>query len=101
MGSCPCTDVLGISLGAGIGRLQREYGHLNDNMGSIRLLLGNGTIVEVSEDKNPDLFWAVRGTGHNFGVGLEATLQVQPQKNKGKHTVVDYEFELEKNRGSF
>lgn len=88
--------MLGISLGAGIGRLQGKYGYLNDNMVSIRLLLANGTIVTASEDENPDLFWAVRGAGHNFGVGLEATFQVYPQKYKGKHYVVDYEFDLEK-----
>ncbi|KAL9085919.1 MAG: hypothetical protein Q9165_007402 [Trypethelium subeluteriae] len=96
VGSCPCTGVLGISLGAGIGRLQGKYGYLNDNMVSIRLLLANGTVVEASEDSNQDLFWALRGAGHNFGIALEATYQVYPQGNDGKHFIVDFEFELEK-----
>ncbi|KAF4624419.1 hypothetical protein G7Y89_g13752 [Cudoniella acicularis] len=96
VGSCPCTGVLGISLGAGIGRLQGKYGYLNDNMISVRLLLANGTVVEASEDSNQDLFWALRGAGHNFGIALEATYQVYPQRNDGKHFVVDFEFELDK-----
>lgn len=85
-----------MSFGAGIGRLQGKYGYLNDNMVSVRLLLANGTVVEVSEHRNPDLFWAVRGAGHNFGIALEATYQVYPQRNGGKHFVVDWEFELDK-----
>ncbi|TVY94337.1 FAD-linked oxidoreductase [Lachnellula willkommii] len=95
VGSCPCTGVLGISLGAGIGRLQGKYGYLNDNMVSLRLLLANGTIVVASETSNPDLFWAVRGAGHQFGIALEATYQVYPQMNDGKHFIVDWEFELD------
>ncbi|KAL9612459.1 MAG: hypothetical protein Q9167_002931 [Letrouitia subvulpina] len=96
VGSCPCTGVLGISLGAGIGRLQGKYGYLNDNMVSIRLLLANGTVVTSSKEQNQELFWAVRGAGHNFGIALEATYQVYPQLNDGKHYVVDYEFGLDK-----
>ncbi|RYP14179.1 hypothetical protein DL765_006540 [Monosporascus sp. GIB2] len=65
-------------------------------MVSARLLLANGTIVEASDDKNQDLFWALRGAGHNFGIVLEATYQVYPQLNEGKHFVVDFEFELDK-----
>ncbi|ORY63303.1 FAD binding domain-containing protein [Pseudomassariella vexata] len=96
VGSCPCTGVMGISLGAGIGRLQGKYGYLNDNMVHTRLLLANGTVLEVSDSSNPDLFWAIRGAGHNFGIVLEATYQVYPQLNDGRHFVVDFEFELDK-----
>lgn len=101
VGSCPCTGVLGVSLGAGIGRLQGKYGYLNDNMVSIRLLLANGTIIEASEDSNQDLFWAVRGAGHNFGIALEATYKVYPQRNNGKHFVIDWEFEVDQVDGIF
>ncbi|KAL8767029.1 MAG: hypothetical protein Q9194_006104 [Teloschistes cf. exilis] len=96
VGPCPCTGVMGISLGAGIGRLQGKYGYLNDNMVAIRLLLANGTIITASEDENKDIFWAVRGAGHNFGIALEATFQVYPQENNGEHYVVDFEFELDR-----
>lgn len=64
-------------------------------MVSVRLLLANGTIIQASESENKDIFWAVRGAGHNFGIALEATFQVYPQHNDGKHYVVDFEFELE------
>ncbi len=65
-------------------------------MVSIRLVLANGTIVTASESENTDIFWAVRGAGHNFGIALEATYQVYPQQNDGKHYVIDFEFELDK-----
>lgn len=87
---------MGISLGAGIGRLQGKYGYLNDNMVSARLLLANGTVLDVSDSTNPDLFWAIRGAGHNFGIVLEATYQVYPQLNNGRHFIVDFEFGLDK-----
>lgn len=95
VGSCPCTGVLGISLGAGIGRLQGKYGYLNDNMVSIRLLLANGTVATASATQNADLFWAIRGAGHNFGIALEASYQVYPQQNDGKHYIVDFEYTLD------
>src|SRR4051794_3843984 len=72
-----------------------KYGYLHDNMVSIRLLLANGTIITADANKNSDVFWAVRGAGHNFGIALEATFQVHPQQNGGKHYVVDFEFGLE------
>ena len=65
-------------------------------MVSARLLLGNGTTITASDTSNPDIFWALRGAGHNFGIVLEATYQVYPQENSGKHYVVDFEFELDK-----
>lgn len=65
-------------------------------MVSLSLLLANGTIVTTCEDSNPDIFWAVRGAGHNFGIGLEATFQVYPQGNDGKHFVVDFEYDLDR-----
>lgn len=93
--------MLGISLGAGIGRLQGKYGYLNDNMVSIRLLLANGTVITASKTENKDIFWAVRGAGHNFGIALEATFQVYPQENNGEHYVVDFEFDLSAVEGIF
>ena len=63
-------------------------------MVSLRLLLANGSIITASEEENKETFWAVRGAGHNFGIGLEATFQVYPQENNGKHYVVDFEYDL-------
>lgn len=48
--------------------LQNRHGFAADNLASARLVLANGTAVDVSEDENKDLFWAIRGAGHNFGI---------------------------------
>lgn len=77
VGSCPTTGVVGVSFGAGLGRLQGKYGFLQDNMISCKLLLANGTIVFVSEQTNPELFWAIRGAGHSkptLSLYLNATI---------------------------
>jgi FAD/FMN-containing dehydrogenase len=73
-----------------------KYGYLNDNMVSIRMLLANGTIITASETINKDIFWAVRGAGHNFGIALDAAFQIYPQQNQGMHYIVDFEFQLDK-----
>lgn len=95
VGSCPTTGVIGVAFGAGLGRLQGKYGYLNDNLVSCKLLLGNGSIVTVSDSSNPDLFWGLRGAGHNFGIALEATFRVFPQTNSGIHYSWDLEYRLE------
>lgn len=87
---------MGISFGAGLGRLQGKYGYLNDNMTLCRMVLADGSTITASEDSNPDLFWAIRGAGHNFGIALEATFKVYPQTNQGIHHNWDFGFELEK-----
>ena len=65
-------------------------------MVSLRLLLANGTVITASEEENKETFWAVRGAGHNFGIGLEATFQVYRQENNGKHYVIDFEYDLDR-----
>ncbi|WQF81920.1 Putative berberine/berberine, FAD-binding domain, PCMH-type, FAD-binding, type PCMH, subdomain 1 [Colletotrichum destructivum] len=95
VGSCPTTGVIGVAFGAGLGRLQGKYGFLHDNMVSCKLVLADGRVLNVSEESNPDLFWALRGAGHNFGVALEATFRVYPQANGGIHYTWDLEYTLD------
>ncbi|EQB53082.1 hypothetical protein CGLO_07231 [Colletotrichum gloeosporioides Cg-14] len=95
VGSCPTTGVIGVAFGAGLGRLQGKYGFLHDNMVSCKLVLADGSVVMVSEETNPDLFWAIRGAGHNFGIALEATFRVYPQANKGIHYTWDLEYTVD------
>ncbi|KAK1689680.1 FAD binding domain-containing protein [Colletotrichum godetiae] len=95
VGSCPTTGVIGVAFGAGLGRLQGKYGFLHDNMVSCKLVLADGSVILVSEDSNPELFWAIRGAGHNFGIALEATFQVYPQANQGIHYTWDLEYTVE------
>ncbi|KAF7195617.1 FAD-linked oxidoreductase alt4 [Pseudocercospora fuligena] len=95
VGSCPTTGLIGVAFGAGLGRLQGRYGYLNDNLISCRLVLADGSVAVVSKETNPDLFWAVRGAGHNFGVCTEATFRVFPQAHGGIHFSWDLEYSLE------
>lgn len=83
---------MGIGMAAGIGRLQGMYGFFMDNVLSYKMLLHDGTITDVTPESNPDLWWAVRGAGHNFGIALEATVKVHNQTNDGMHYMMDMEF---------
>lgn len=62
------TGVGGLTLGGGFGWISRKYGLTIDNLLSVQMVTCQGKIVEASETKNPDLFWAVRGGGGNFGI---------------------------------
>lgn len=73
---CDCVGYLAPILGGGHGWLQGRYGLASDQLTSARMVLANGTAVTVSAESNPDLFWAIRGAGHNFGIVTEAKLRI-------------------------
>ncbi len=77
-GGCPTVGVAGLTLGGGEGRLDSKYGLACDNLLSAQLVTVDGRQVEVSENSNPDLFWATRGGGGNFGVLTALEYQLHP-----------------------
>src|SRR5437773_3036947 len=61
------TGVAGLTLGGGMGRLQRKHGFTIDNLLSVELVTADGTLRHVSDEEEADLFWGLRATGANFG----------------------------------
>ncbi|MFC5730902.1 MULTISPECIES: FAD-binding oxidoreductase [Nocardioides] len=72
------TGVAGLTLGGGLGWIQRKHGLTIDHLQSVDVVTADGEFVTASEDHNADLFWGVRGGGGNFGIVTDFEFRLVP-----------------------
>jgi FAD/FMN-containing dehydrogenase len=77
-GQISTTGVGGLTVGGGVGWLMREHGLTVDNLLSAEVVLADGSIVRTDAETEPDLFWAIRGGGSNYGIVTEFELRTHP-----------------------
>jgi len=86
----------GLATAGGIGLLSRKHGLTIDRLRAVELVLADGTQVRASKEDNPDLFWAVRGAGANFGVATAFEFEVSEVGKVGWAQLVLVSGDLEK-----
>jgi FAD/FMN-containing dehydrogenase len=72
------TGIAGLTLGGGLGWLMPKYGLALDNLRSADVVLADGRVLRASAVENPDLFWAIRGGGGNFGIAVSLEYDLHP-----------------------
>jgi FAD/FMN-containing dehydrogenase len=77
-GTVSTTGIGGLTLGGGVGFLMAKHGLVVDNLLSVELVTAAGEVITASAKEHPDLFWALRGGGGNFGVAASLEYQLHP-----------------------
>lgn len=81
-GTCECTSLLGPGLGGGHGWLQGYHGLIADQFMAMDIVLADGSSRTVDAQSDPDLWWALRGAGHNFAIVTSVTLKTYDIKHR-------------------
>lgn len=76
---------MGPGLGGGHGRLEGLYGLVLDNIIHLNVVLADGSTIAVNETSHEDLFWGMRGAGHNFGIVTSFKIKIYPMKSTTWH----------------
>ncbi|KAJ3507216.1 hypothetical protein NLJ89_g6437 [Agrocybe chaxingu] len=79
-GTVSHTGVAGLALGGGYGWLTAAYSVVSDNIVQVTLVTAIGEVLTINESENPDLYFAIRGGGGNFGIVTEFVFRVYPQR---------------------
>ncbi|KAI5820545.1 hypothetical protein BZA77DRAFT_301038 [Pyronema omphalodes] len=90
-GNCDCVG-LGAGLGGGHGKLQGLHGLHSDNILSAQLVTADGELITVSAEEHEDLFWGLRGAGHNFGVVVQVKMRIYDAQDADMWTNANYVF---------
>jgi len=77
-GAISTTGIAGLTLGGGLGWLMAKYGLAADNVLAVELVTADGAVLDVTEESEPDLFWALRGGGGNFGIAASFEYRLHP-----------------------
>jgi FAD/FMN-containing dehydrogenase len=71
--------LLGPALGGGHGRFEGQYGLISDNFINLNVVLASGEAIKVNATSHADLFWAMQGAGHNFGIVTSFEMKIYPR----------------------
>lgn len=87
------TGIAGLALAGGMGYLRGKYGLTSDNIVGVNIVTAEGELLHANQESNPDLFWAVRGGGGNFGVVTSFEFQLHPVGPEVLGIDVMYDFD--------
>src|SRR5262249_47459435 len=77
-GAISTTGIAGLTLGGGLGWAMAKYGLAADNLIGVELVTADGSVLDVNDETDPDLLWALRGGGGNFGVAASLAYRLHP-----------------------
>ena len=77
-GAISTTGIAGLTLGGGLGWLMAKHGLAADNLVGVELVTADGNVLDVTEESDPDLMWALRGGGGNFGIAASLNYRLHP-----------------------